>query len=146
MYCRNEFVCLGRGWGGEISPNFKNSEDGIRVSSTSHHHFNKGAGTMPSAPSLPPHTTFQSSTYNTSVQYMQHSTSPVIHHTSSVQHTIPVHIIHQSSTCITPPVQYIQHIIPVHLYRHHTHARVRMNVGLLQCCDGLSPARPHSGL
>ena len=43
--------------------------------------------------------THQSSTYNTPVQY--------------IQHTSPVHTTHQSSTYNTP-VQYIQHTSPVH--------------------------------
>ena len=47
----------------------------------------------------PVHTAHQSSTYNTPVQY--------------IQHTSPVHTTHQSSTYNTP-VQYMQHTRPVH--------------------------------
>ena len=60
----------------------------------------------------PVHTTHQSSTYSTPVQYIQH-TSPV--HTSYntpvqyIQHTSLVHTTHQSSTYNTP-VQSIQHM------------------------------------
>ena len=61
----------------------------------------------------------QSSTYNTPVQYIQH-TSPVhtTHQSSAyntpvqyIQHTSPVHTTHQSSTYNTP-FQYIQHTSP----------------------------------
>ena len=60
-------------------------------------------------------------TYNTSVQYIQH-TSPVhtTHQSSTfnipvqyIQHTSPVHTTHQSST-FNISVQYIQHTSPVH--------------------------------
>ena len=79
--------------------------------------------------------THQSSTYNTPVQYIQH-TSPVhtTHQSSTyntpvqyIQHTSPVHTTHQSSSTrqssrthqtITPPVQYLQPVPTSHAWVH----------------------------
>ena len=116
-----------------ISPKFKNSEDGTLVSSTSHHHPPSLCRGNAPPPFLPPHTTYQLSTYNTAhtVYYVldwcveldwymywagvldwygQSSTynTPV----QCIQHTSPVHTTHQSSTYNTP-VQCIQHTSPV---------------------------------
>ena len=72
-------------------------------------------------------------TYNTSVQYIQH-TSPVhtTHQSSAyntpvqyIQHTSPVHSTYQSSTYNTP-VQYIQHTSPVHTTVHATHLLLKI--------------------
>ena len=126
------------------------------MSSTSHHHppsLIKVQGQC-FTPSLPPHTTHQSSTYNSTYYIPVQYTSPVhtTHQSSTyitpVQFNTPslVHIIHQTSTYIRPPVQYIQHISPVHLYIYTTHACVRLSIGLWRWCDGLSPACPHSEL
>ena len=63
----------------------------------------------------------QSSTYNTPVQ--------------CIQHTSPVHTTHQSST-YTTPVQYIQHTSPVHTTHHsstyNTPVQHRMDGSLLK--------------